>query len=352
MKKYNWFFNSILLAGLIFCAHQTNMVTIERFYAVIMIGNFILLWGLLFKRPFIKRLANSIDTLFDKSVINTYSKGTKIISWVTIICLASLFPLMLFVEKVIIQIALLVIVVAYAFTYVAMIIYVIVNVKGFFYNDHPIESEESTSKLIFNTTFNNQFINVSKSIVNKYNHHFIDIKNEITYSNNAPSSKKERAILEEIYLYDDIKNYVPLFVLIDNLFINRDIENNKISNSFHLLIAEMSGGNKDSIKTKFNNLKKENYLDSIVRPLIKSLHSKGTTKPINCDKYRKIAQLLLDKFNSSIFKVPSTQSDEFILLCVLYFTIFIDGNKYPKFSDKLDKSIPHELINKLKRFTL
>lgn len=160
---------------------------------------------------------------------------------------------------------------------------------------------------------------------------------------------KKRYLLEEVFIPDRVTKYISLFILIDYIYIKRNIEDKDIAGMLHDFITKLTGGNRETIRTKFSSAKKTTLPDKI-EILCNSLKSRGKNQIKDIDKYRSIASSLLDEFNSTIyFKIPLERHEEFVLLCVLYFTTSVDRNEFPIIADHFDSITPKTLLQVIQK---
>ena len=335
MKRYK-VFNAILIAFMILCIQQSGLLTIKRFYAIVMLGNFTLLIGLLLRLPFIEKLTCAINTLFDVRDINFHMKGIKILSITTIISLITVLPLSLFLNTNFVYKILIGIVIVYAFIYGSLIYYLLACVKSFFYKAQPLKVETSTTNIISNITFNNLFINTSKTLVKKYNYNFIRFKNEIIVNEPEPKRKeKEKALLEELFKPDQIKKYLPLFKLIDIIYLNRDPEDDDVAEKWFDSIVLLTGGNKKSIRVSYSR-DREKTVSKFTEILCGFLKTKGNKEILSIDSYRELSTSILKEIKLKGFRIPDERTQEFELLCVLCLSYANEKIEYPNLSNHFD----------------
>lgn len=341
--------NLVVFSIIVFSIQQSELLTIKRFYTILTVVAAFLMSGILFKLPFTYKLAKAIDKLFDPGDIILYEDSVKLIVIVTSSFLLSLFPLRLLFNYETILYLLVISTSLFLLAYSLTTIYLIISVKSPFYNCSIKESNLHPHKYYFKQETNYEIIPIKteKLIIPNTEKHFININKEINL--NKTNKEVKCAILEEIYLPSDIKNYVPLFIIIDKLYVTRDRENKRLTNELFALFSRLSGGKHDSIKTKFNELKDDNSIMDRVKLVKRALYSNGRDSIVDFEQYSRIGYALLKELNLSYFKIPINQSDEFILLCVIYFTIFINDNKSPDLSALLNKDVHKQLLHTLKK---
>lgn len=336
MERYRYFINYrvlnfLVFIALVFSVQQAKLFTIERFYTVLMVFCSVFLFGLISKSSYINRIAHAISLLFDEKDIDFYNKAAKTISIATSILLISLLPMLLIVEKSNAYYAFQIIVLVYVFSYALLISYIIVSTKSFFY--HYLQGNAATISSKDNVNTYHLPIFKSSPLVDSSNNQFREVEYEIINNDYKPEIHGITAVLKYIFPPKSITNYVPLFVIIDKLYITRDVENDILSRELHALIARLSDGNQGSIKRRFNSvINDESYKDK-VEPIKKALYGYGKNPIKNLEKFKGVANRLLEAFNSSYFEIPKEKSDEFVILCVLYFSIFVDRNDYPDITD-------------------
>lgn len=323
MKRFNILLNSTLLVAMVFIAYQFVSNSYNILYIIILAICFYLLFGLLFRRPYILKIGKSVESLFEEKVIDNYSKWSIYISIATIIALIVLFPLAFVLDKSTIMSLLTYIVISYAASYLILIVYVLINIKDAIEYFNKLRSDQESGKQC-----GKNYIYINKSTYNKYNTNIIGIFNKSEVNEHSKQTKKEKAILENLYDPEKPKNYLPLFAVIHSIYYKKKKFEDDIAEKWYDYIFTQTNGNRDTIRKSYN-LKKEKYNEEAKNFLISSIKRNGKDIIEKFEQYNTIAKTLLINYRQYGFTVEEERSEEFKLLCILYLAITIDSNHSP-----------------------
>ena len=313
MKRHHKICNFFLLVGIVFCVQQSELLTPERIYGILMIIIALMLIGVLFNQRSVLKLMQEIYSSFDERDIDFHQKGVNNLSIATIICLICIIPLLFVANKDILSSALIILISLYMLTYLTLVIILLISVKSIFYNIQPTHRGPSLNHIVNSNTSNDLSVDFQYTIFKE--------------ESNCIISKPKKAVLEEIFYNKDLKNYLPVFKLIDVIYIKRK-SNRSIAIRWYYTLAYLTGGNRESIRTSY---KKYNALinNNTIYSFCKALKTKGDQTVKNIEEYISISTTVVNAFISNGFKFSEEEKQGCILLLVLYISYKKDDVESP-----------------------
>jgi hypothetical protein len=334
MKRHHKIWNFFLLVGIVFCVQQSELLTPKRIYGILMVTITLMLYGVLFNQRSILKLMQEMYNSFDERDIDFHQKGVNNLSIATIICLVCIIPLLIVVNKDILSNALIILISLYILTYLALVIILLISVKSIFYDIQPTYREPLFNHSINSNISNNLYIDLQNTI-------FMEEREQVIV-------KPKKAIFEEIFYYSDLKKYLPVFKLIDVIYIKRKPDK-VIAGIWFDTLAYLTGGNRESIRTTYNKnttLINNNTIDT----LCKALKTKGDKRIKNIEEYIKISTTVVNELISNGFKFSEEKKQGCILLLVLYISYIKDEVESPILPECFDSNTKNNLFIELKNF--